>query len=143
MYKHILIATDGSESATKAVTTGLLLAKMHGARATAITVSAPWPAARSCYGAAAVPFDAFERSAKDVTPPLCSPVSNLAKQLNVECEITRVRNYAAESLLQTAQKGGCDLIVIASHDRHGLSPLMGLHATHVLANSLVPVLICK
>ena len=32
MYKHILIATDGSELAAKAVTTGLQLAAALGAR---------------------------------------------------------------------------------------------------------------
>ena len=42
MYKHILIATDGSEPAAKAVTQGLALAKALGAKATAVTVSEPW-----------------------------------------------------------------------------------------------------
>ena len=42
MYKHILIATDGSELAAKAVTQGLALAKALGAKATVVTVSEPW-----------------------------------------------------------------------------------------------------
>jgi universal stress protein family protein len=42
MYKHILIATDGSELAEKAIKTGLSLAKALGARATAVTVTEPW-----------------------------------------------------------------------------------------------------
>ena len=44
MYKNILIATDGSELAEKAVWTGLSLAKALGARATAVTVTEPWTA---------------------------------------------------------------------------------------------------
>ena len=42
MYKHILIATDGSELAAKAVAQGLDLAKALGAKVTAVTVTEPW-----------------------------------------------------------------------------------------------------
>jgi nucleotide-binding universal stress UspA family protein len=37
MFKHILIATDGSELARKAETTGLTLARELKAQATAVT----------------------------------------------------------------------------------------------------------
>ena len=38
MYRHILIPTDGSELAERAVTHGLSLAKFLGAKVTAVTV---------------------------------------------------------------------------------------------------------
>jgi len=41
MYQHILIATDGSGLATKAVEHGLALAKQDNARVTVITVTEP------------------------------------------------------------------------------------------------------
>ena len=44
MFKHILIATDGSELADKAVVQGLTLAKALNAKATAVTVTEPWDA---------------------------------------------------------------------------------------------------
>jgi nucleotide-binding universal stress UspA family protein len=44
MYKHILIATDGSELATKALEHGLALAKRDNARVTVVTVTEPWSA---------------------------------------------------------------------------------------------------
>ena len=40
MYRHILIPTDGSELAQKAVTQGLALAKVLSAKVTALTVEA-------------------------------------------------------------------------------------------------------
>ena len=40
MYRHILIPTDGSELAGRAVRHGLALAKTVGARVTALTVEA-------------------------------------------------------------------------------------------------------
>ena len=42
MYKHILIATDGSELASKAVGQGLALARALDAKALVITVTEPW-----------------------------------------------------------------------------------------------------
>ena len=41
MYKHLLIATDGSELAIKALSQGLGLAKALDARATVLMVSEP------------------------------------------------------------------------------------------------------
>lgn len=41
MYKHILIATDGSELANKGMEHGLKLSSALGARATVLTVSEP------------------------------------------------------------------------------------------------------
>ena len=43
MYRHLLIATDGSELANQAVAHGLGLAKAIGARVTAVTVTEPFP----------------------------------------------------------------------------------------------------
>ena len=42
MYKHLLIATDGSEWASKALTQGLGLAKSLDAKATVVMATAPW-----------------------------------------------------------------------------------------------------
>ncbi len=42
MYKHILIPTDGSELAGKAVQHGVTFAKEIGAKITVLTVSAPF-----------------------------------------------------------------------------------------------------
>jgi nucleotide-binding universal stress UspA family protein len=42
MFKHLLIATDGSEIAAKAVRGGLELAKSLGARALVVTAADPW-----------------------------------------------------------------------------------------------------
>ena len=41
MFKHALIATDGSELSTRALATGLSLAKALEAKATIVTVTEP------------------------------------------------------------------------------------------------------
>jgi nucleotide-binding universal stress UspA family protein len=43
MFKKVLIATDGSELARKAVRAGLELAKALNADVTLVTVTEPWP----------------------------------------------------------------------------------------------------
>lgn len=143
-YQHVLIATDGSPLAEKAVKAGLALAKRLSARATAITVSESWAAARTCHGAVAVPFDAYEKAAGEAATKILASVRELAKQLDVECATAHIKDNTAEGIIQAAKAEGCDLIVMASHGRRGLSRLMlGSHATRVLTHSSVPVLICK
>ena len=44
MYKHMLVATDGSDVAGKAVEHALGLAKAVGAKVTVLTVTPPWSA---------------------------------------------------------------------------------------------------
>ena len=44
MYKQILIATDGSELAAKAVSHGIALAKEHKASVSVVTVTDIWSA---------------------------------------------------------------------------------------------------
>jgi nucleotide-binding universal stress UspA family protein len=144
MYQHILIATDGSDLAQKAVEMGLSLAKAHRARVTAITASEPWSIARSCDGTAAVPFDAYERAAASEAAKILASVGRLAIQLDVEWVTAHVKEHAADGILQAARSRGCDLIVMASNGRRGLSRLMlGSQAVRVLTHSAVPVLICK
>jgi nucleotide-binding universal stress UspA family protein len=144
MYRNILIATDGSALSEKAVTTGLALAKGFRAKATVVTVSAAWAAARTCHGSVAVPFDAYERAAGEAASKILASVGEVAKQLDAECVTVHVKGNTAEGILEFAKNGGCDLIVMASHGRHGLSRLfLGSQATRVLTSSTVPVLICK
>jgi nucleotide-binding universal stress UspA family protein len=140
MYKHILIATDGSELAEKAGRTGLTLAKGLHARATAVTVSEAWAAARTCRGSVAVPFDAYEKAAGETASRIIA-VSELAKQLDAECATAHVKDNTAEGILQVAKNRGCDLIVMASHEwraSHSWQP-----SNAGVISSSVPVLICK
>ena len=114
MYRHVLIATDGSELAEKAVIAGLELANGLRARATAITVSEPWAAARTCHGDVAVPFDAFEKAACEAATNTFASVDWLAKELGVACKTLHIKSQVAEGILQAAKSRGCDLIVMAS-----------------------------
>jgi nucleotide-binding universal stress UspA family protein len=143
MYKHILIATDGSELAEKAVKAGLMLAKTLGAKATAVTISEPWTSAAGGEAPAGFPFDAYEKAAAQAAKILAS-ASDVAKQLDVTCATVHLKTYPAEGILQAAKERGCDLIVMASHGRRGFTRfLLGSQAMRVLTGSSVPVLVYR
>ena len=144
MYKHILIATDGSDLAAKAVNTGLALAKALGAKATAVNATEPWTAMVSGEAALAFPIEEYEKSAAENAARLLSVVTAEAKKQGVACETVHVNDFPAEAIIETAKARGCDLIVMSSHGRRGIARvLLGSQATRVLTMSTVPVLICR
>ncbi len=145
MYKHILIATDGSDLAQTAVEQGLDLAKALGSKVTAITVTEPWTAAVSGEWAVAFPVEEYEKAAAANAEKILSTVQDAAVARGVACDAVHVKDqYAAEGIVEEAKARGCDLIVMASHGRRGIAKfVLGSQATRVLTHTTVPLLICR
>ena len=144
VYKHMLIATDGSELAAKAVTTGLQLAKALGAKVTAVTVTEAWAAMAPGEAALVFPVEEYEKAAAQNAAHILDGVCAQAQKLGVTCETVHVTEFPAEGIVLTAKDRGCDLIVMASHGRRGISRiLLGSQAVRVLTHAPVPVLICR
>lgn len=145
MYAHILIATDGSELAERAVEQGLALTKMLSSKATAITVTEPWTAAVSGEWAVAFPVEEYEKAAATNAQRILDRVREAAKRIGVACQTVHVKDqFAAEGIVEEAKARGCDLIVMSSHGRRGLAKfVLGSQATRVLTHSDVPMLICR
>ena len=142
MYKHILIATDGSELAGKAVATGLALAKRLSAKVTAVTAIEPWLSIASSDTAGA--FLEYQKAAEHDAERILGQVSTFAHEHDVQCETVTVTDAAAEAIIETAKRKQCDLIVMSSHGRRGLARvLLGSQAMRVLTLSSVPVLVCR
>jgi nucleotide-binding universal stress UspA family protein len=144
MYGHLLIATDGSELAWKAVEHGLALAKKLGAKVTVITVTEPLLMMLG-QPAAPMPLDHYDEAVKAGAARILNPIAEEASKQGVACEILHVKDrYPAEGIVETAKGRNCDLIVMASHGRRGLTRLLlGSQATDVLTHSPTPVLICR
>ena len=145
MYTHLLIATDGSELAKKAVDQALALAKVLTAKVTAAMVTEPWASAAYGEMGYGFPIDDYERNAADIAADILANVSDAAKTAGVACETVHIKDrYPAEGIIAAAKQHGCDLIVMASHGRRGLSRLMlGSQANKVVTMSTIPVLICR
>ena len=145
MYKHILIATDGSELAGKAIAAGFGLARELKAKVTAVTVTEPWTAIVVGDAAIAFPVDEYEKSSNETAAHILASVSKLARKADIACTTVHAKDqFPAEGILQTAAKNGCDFIVMASHGRRGLAKLLlGSQAIKVVTHSTVPVLVCR
>jgi nucleotide-binding universal stress UspA family protein len=145
MYQHILLATDGSELASKAVAHGLDLAKTLGAEVTIITVSEPMWSADSAEMAIAFPHEEYEKSAAAAANTVLLEATKVAKEKGISCASRHVKNqFPAEGIVATAKEEGCDLIIMASHGRRGLAKLiLGSQASRVIVTSPVPVLIFR
>ena len=148
MYQHILIPTDGSELAHKAVVHGLALAKTVGAKVTALTVEPSFnvydvPPSQMAKMSGA--FDEYAEQARKHATRLLNKVADEAKAAGVSCETLQLtHDRPFESIVAAAKDNDCDLIVMASHGRTGIAAvILGSVTTKVLAHTAVPVLICR
>lgn len=145
MYKHILIATDGSELAEKAVADALALAKALEARVTAVTVTDIYPTAP--YSPIPMPsmIERYEAAAARDASKILASVSVAAGKLIVPCETRHIKDQMpAEGIVAVAAEAACDLIVMASHGRRGVARmLLGSQAQKVVTLSPVAVLVCR
>jgi nucleotide-binding universal stress UspA family protein len=147
MYRHILIPTDGSELAERAVAHGLALAKFVGAKVTIIIIAeeqiGTWLSFAEA--GAAEQFANYTEEIKKHAARVLDRGANAAKQAGVPCDTIHVQDvqpYAA--IIATATDRGCDLIVMASHGRSGLSAMvLGSVTNKVLTHAKIPVLVCQ
>jgi nucleotide-binding universal stress UspA family protein len=145
MYQHILIPTDGSELSERGVTHGLSLAKFVGAKVTIIIVEdrAGWlPFAET---GAAEAFAKYIEEIKGYNARALDRAANAAKQAAVPCDTIYLQDAQPnEAIIATAMDRGCDLIVMASHGRSGLSEMvLGSVTNKVLTHAKTPVLVCQ
>ena len=145
MYQHLLIATDGSELAGKAVAQGLALAKQLGAKVTAVTVTEPFLSMVA--GEAVYPtlIDDYDKAMEAGARRILASVRDGAEKNGIAFEGVFLKDhYPAEGIVETAKARACDLIVMASHGRRGVAKLlMGSQAAKVLAYSPIAVLVCR
>jgi nucleotide-binding universal stress UspA family protein len=145
MYKNLLIATDGSEIASKAVSQGIDLAKTVGAKVTIVTVSESFAGAVPVEIAIAYPFDVYEKACEENAAKVLSQASAAAQAQGVSCEVVHVMQQApAEGIIETAANRHCDLIIMGSHGYKGLKRFfLGSQAHRVVTGSPTSVLICR
>ncbi|MBN9221485.1 MAG: universal stress protein [Mesorhizobium sp.] len=149
MYKHLLIATDGSELADKGVAHGLTLAKDIGAAVTFVTVSEQFP--MLAWGGAMAGYAAgdelavYQEEARRYGKQVLDKCKASADAAGVTAQVVHVEDKRpAEAILELSQARGCDLIVMASHGRRGLGRLLlGSQTAEVLSYTEIPVLVVR
>jgi nucleotide-binding universal stress UspA family protein len=146
MYKHILIPTDGSEIADKAVEAGLKFAKWAGARVTAFTAMPEYQIpSGEIVSRTAESLPEFERRSMEGAKRLLDAIAQRARQAGVELGTdAALSDRPWQAIIEAARKHGCDLIFIASHGRRGFSALLhGSETREVLTHSTIPTLVYR
>lgn len=145
MYKNILLPTDGSVLASRAVDAGIALAAAIGARLTAVVAIEPFHRiafAPEQLGFTEASYIAHGRAeAGKVLDGVAAKAASAGVKLDV---VLRVSEPAHEAIIEVVTSSGCDLIIIASHGRGGVSALvLGSVTSKVLARTTTPVLVYR
>lgn len=148
MYKHILVATDGSELARKGLEHGLALAKKLDAKVTILSVSEPMrPEAARAAQMAGIENVAtrYDQQLDSLMKERFAFIEGRAKDHDIAVELTHEIDISpAEAIVRVAKLSGCDLIVMSSHGRRGIQKmLLGSQTSEVLVKTPVPVLVIR
>lgn len=150
MYRHILLPTDGSKRSDRAARQAIALAKALGASITALhavpteqmfldqSFVTPVSISQSLK-------NQFKKQAALASKELLAKVCVQAAAAGVECEaLSDTGDSPYRTILRQAKRLSCDLIVMASHGRKGISgALLGSETAKVLARSEIPVLVVR
>ena len=145
MYKNILVPTDGTEFAEQAISHAVALAKLVGAKLTGVTVTPPlWAMAVDGVVVTDTPED-YQKWAKQVSAERLAVIHKAAVAAGIACDTVHVEdNQPYQGIIKVAKDKGCDLIVMASHGRRGMTALLlGSETQKVLTHSTIPVLVYR
>jgi nucleotide-binding universal stress UspA family protein len=145
MYKHILLPTDGSELSTNAVKHGIDLAKRINAKITALVVTTPFHNLVVDPIVIANSLDQYRRLVAAQTAKYLDVARDAAAAVGVACDLVRIEHdQPYQAIIDTANKTGCDLIVMASHGLRGVSAIViGSETLKVLTHTSIPVLVYR
>lgn len=147
MYKHILIPTDGSATAEKAVEAGIAFAREAGARVTLFTVVPEYelPNEAALMARHMISLDEHNRRSLRLADDVLAPAVQRARAAGVEVDSDFVQSdRPSEAIVSAANDHGCDAIFMASHGRTGLAKMWHGSATEeVLTHSAIPTLVYR
>jgi nucleotide-binding universal stress UspA family protein len=144
MYQRILFPTDGSDITAKALQSALGLAKLTGAALYVIAVKDPFP-----YGAISemqpTPPQEFLDAQERVAAARVKHALDAAVAAGITAHGHTVEAvHPWEAIIEHAKAQACDLVVMASHGRRGLSALLlGSETQKVLTHVSLPVLVVR
>ena len=144
MFKHILVPIDGSETSLLGVDKAAGLAKAFGSKLTALYVIDPYPF--TGVGAEfALGQSQYLSAAKAEASAAMDAAAERMRQAGVAGETSIIEAHAVwRGILDAAEQGGVDLLVLGSHGRRGLETLvLGSVTRSVLAHSKINTLVVR
>ena len=145
MFKHILVPTDGSPLSDKAVQYSIGLAAATGASLTFLMVTETFHTFSLDVDQVEDTPVEYRKHAKERAERYLGRAALAAGAAKVPFDTVHVEGdqpYGA--IIDTAGRNGCDLIVMASHGRRGISALvLGSETVKVLTHTRIPVLVVR
>lgn len=139
VYRNILVAVDGSPDAEAALVHASALARDQHARLTLLTAIPPMPATALLATGAAPPRGEVVKHYSEL---LRRATDSLPEDISVTTLL--VEGPAAKALIERANSGAFDLIVMGSHGHGRLhQSLLGCVSQKVLHASPIPVLLTR
>jgi len=147
MYKHILIPTDGSEVAEKAVATGIQYAREAGARVTLFTAVPEYqpPSEAQVVSRRVVSLADHARNSEKMAKGVLAHAEHAARSAGLDFDTDyQQSNQPWQAIVDAAKRHGCDAIFMGSHGRKGISRLIhGSQTVDVLTHSDIPTLVVR
>ena len=145
MYRHILIPTDGSDLSNNAIRHGLALAKALNAKVTGITITMPLHVLAIDPETVSYTLDSYRKRMSATATKYLTQIKDAAAAVGVTCDVIEAEHeHPYSAIIDAANKNGCDLIVMASHGRRGISAVvLGSETVKVLTHSNIPVLVYR
>ena len=147
MYRHILIPTDGSDLARKAIASAVALAKDMGAKVTGLYAVPEYiPPVDAMVPVYQFPSpDEYQRQAAIEAELVLKDVGDACATAGVPCDLVHgIDSHPYRLILAEAKARSCDLICMSSHGRRGIvAMLLGSETQKVLTHGELPVLVIR
>jgi nucleotide-binding universal stress UspA family protein len=146
-YRHLLVPSDGSQLSAQALVQAIALAKTLGAELTLLHVQPPLPVPLVGMGDMLDPatVESLSRTAERESDRILreAQAAGVEAALTIHAEVVK-QDLPYRAIVEAAKRHGCDLIVMASHGRKGLSGfLLGSETQRVLLHAPIPVLVVR
>lgn len=147
MYKHILVPTDGSETAAKAVDAAIDFAREARARLTFFTAVPEYepPGEGEVMTHGIMSLAEHEQLSRERAERVLAAALERARAAGVECGMDFApSDRPHEAIVEAARRNGCDAIFMATHGRKGLAALWhGSQTRAVLRNTEIPMMVVR
>ena len=146
MYKNILLPTDGSALSQIAIDNGLQFAKAVGAKVTGFYVLLERQAESfEDYAPVDVKAPKLDEVTKQEAEKYLKVVADKARAMGVTCATHSMKHTSPhQAIITMATQTGCDLIIMASHGKKGITgELVGSETARVITNCKIPVLVYR
>lgn len=146
-YQHLLVPSDGTQLSAQALAQAIDLAKVLGAKLTLLHVQAPLPVPLIGMGEMLDPatVESLTQAAAQESDRILTEAHSAGAKAGVMVQTELVKqDLPHRAIVEAAKRHQCDLIVMASHGRKGLSGLLlGSETQRVLLNAPIPVLVVR